>query len=72
MGTVLLTVNEIERLFGCFMQTINNNLRTIFKSNIYRETDVCYSHKYYSLFREMEWEVAFYNLEIIIALAYPN
>lgn len=70
-NTVWLTHYEIASLFGVYTQTIGNNLRAIFKSGILREDEVSYTHRYAvnsATYRERQ--TVYYNLSIIIALAY--
>ncbi|KAA6325507.1 hypothetical protein EZS27_025288 [termite gut metagenome] len=37
---------EIAKLFNCFPQKVEANLRSIFKSHLLWESDVTYTHKY--------------------------
>ncbi|PXV60122.1 virulence RhuM family protein [Dysgonomonas alginatilytica] len=70
-GTVWLTHYEIAFLFGVHTQTINNNLRAIFKSGVLREDEVSYTYRYaVNSSNYTERQAVYYNLDAIIALAY--
>lgn len=70
-NTVWLTQSEIASLFGVYIQTINNNLRAIFKSGILREDEVSYTYRYaVNSVNYRERQTVYYNLNVIIALAY--
>jgi hypothetical protein len=63
-GGVWLTQHQIADLFGVFISAINSNIRSILKSGILRENEVCRRHENGKGFVEM------YNLEMITALAF--
>ncbi|MDH6356551.1 protein-tyrosine kinase [Parabacteroides sp. PF5-9] len=64
-GAVWLTQHQIADLFGCFVSKVNSNIRSILKSGVLRESDVCRTYHYKnSNFVEQ------YNLEMIIALSF--
>jgi hypothetical protein len=68
-NTVKMTVPQIAELFDVYINTINNNLRALFKSNILRQSDIMTECKYTNkkgqlcIYEE-------YNLDAVIALAY--
>ena len=43
-GNVWLTKHELARLFGVFIQTIDANMRSIFKSRILNESEATIDH----------------------------
>ena len=59
---------NISRLFNVFNQKIEMNLRSIFKSQLLREQDVSYIYKYVD--NEIEKQIVYYNLEVLIFLSY--
>jgi len=70
-GTVFLTVNQIAKFLGCFPATVNSHLRSIIKSGVFHEPDICCHYKYMVPNAEYsERQGVLYNLDVIIALAY--
>ena len=67
-GNVWMSKWSMDRLFNCFFQKVEMNLRSIFKSGLLREDDVTYSYRYIE--KGIEKETVFYNLEVIIFLSY--
>ena len=64
-GTVWMTQYQMANLFECFVSKVNSNIRSILKSGILRESDVCRTYHYNNgNFVEQ------YNLEMIIALSF--
>lgn len=63
-GGVWLTQHEIADIFGVFISAINSNIRSILKSEILRESEVCRRRENGKGFVEV------YNLEMITALAF--
>ncbi|NDV96431.1 protein-tyrosine kinase [Dysgonomonas sp. 521] len=62
---VWMTQLEITDLFGCFVSKVNSNIRSILKSGVLHESDVCRMYHYQNgNFVEQ------YNLEMIIALSF--
>lgn len=59
-GNVWLTKHELARLFGVFIQTIDANMRSIFKSRILNESEATITEKQDKLY------VTYYNLEAVI------
>lgn len=66
--TLWMTKHEIADLFNVFVNSIGNNLRTIFKSGILQEENVTRIHKYENNGRPCE--VTEYNLEALIFVSY--
>jgi len=64
VGGVWLTRYEIADIFGVFISAINSNIRSILKSEILRESEVCRRRENGNGFVEV------YNLEMITALAF--
>lgn len=67
-GNVWMTKHELARLFGVFIQTIDANMRSIFKSGILHDSDVTITER-----QENDGKVhyvTFYNLEAIIYLSF--
>jgi hypothetical protein len=63
-----LTVNEMARLLGCFVQTINANLRSIFKKNLLSERECMCCNRYID--KGIEKQTEYYNLEVLTFLSY--
>jgi hypothetical protein len=64
-GNVWMTKHELAGLFGVFVQTIDANMRSIFKSGILYDGDVTITER-----QEKDGKVhyvTFYNLEAIIS-----
>lgn len=60
-----MTQHEIATLFECFVAKVNSNIRSILKSGVLRESDVCRIYRYQNgSFVEQ------YNLEMITALSF--
>jgi hypothetical protein len=57
---------EIAKLFHCFPQKIEANLRSIFKNRLLCEQDVSYTHRYTD--KGIEKQTVYYNLEVLIFL----
>lgn len=62
---ICMTQHEIADLFGCFVSKVNSNIRSIIKSGVLCETDVCQTYHY-----QNGSFVGIYNLEMIIALSF--
>ena len=63
-----MTKYDMLRLFNCYGQKIEMNLRSIFKSRLLNEDEVSYSFRYTD--RGIEKEALYYNLEVLIFLSY--
>ena len=66
--TLWMTKHEIADLFNVFVNTVGNNLRSIFKSGLLREEDVTRIHKYGHNGRQSE--TTLYNMEVLIFVSY--
>ena len=66
--TLRMTKHEIADLFNVFVNTVGNNLRSIFKSGLLREEDVTQIHKYEHNGRQSE--TTLYNMEVLIFVSY--
>lgn len=64
-GEIWMAQWEIAQLFDCFIAKINANIRSILKSGVFHEPDVCRMHHY----RNGD-SVEQYNLVMITALAF--
>lgn len=62
---VWMTQHEITDLFGCFVSKVNSNIRSILKTGVLQEADVCRIYHYKS-----GNYVEQYNLEMIVALSF--
>ena len=66
--TLWMTKHEMADLFNVFVNTIGNNLRSIFKSGLLHKEDVTRIHKYENNGRQCE--MTEYNLEALIFVSY--
>lgn len=62
---VWMTQHEITDLFGCFVSKVNSNIRSILKSGVLREAEVCRTCHY-----QNGSFVEEYSLEMITALSF--
>ena len=58
----------MARLFDCFFQKVDTNIRSIFKSRLLREDDVMYTYRYTD--KGVEKQIEYFNLEVLIFLSY--
>lgn len=64
-GEVWMTQHQIANLFECFVSKVNSNIRSILKSGVLWESDVCRTNHYNNgNFVEQ------YNMEMITALSF--
>ena len=63
-GNVWMTKHELARLFGVFVQTIDANVRSIFKSRLLYDGDD------YNRRNRTKSIVTYYNLEAIVFLGF--
>jgi hypothetical protein len=63
-----LTKSEMARLFNCFFQKVDVNLRSIFKNHLLWEEDVSYTYGYTE--KGVEKQTVFYNMEVLAFLSY--
>jgi hypothetical protein len=59
-----LCKNSIARLFNCFPQKNEMNLRSIYKNQLLRENDISYTYRYTD--KGIEKQIIYYNLEALI------
>ena len=59
---------DFTKLFHCFPQKIEMNLRSIFKNKLLWEEDVTYMYRY--TYKGQERQAVYYNLEVLIFLSY--
>jgi hypothetical protein len=59
---------SIAKMFNCYPQKVEANLRSIFKSRLLYESDVTYTHRY--IYKGIERQSLYYNMEVLIFLSY--
>ena len=67
-GNIWMSKYEILRLFGCFYQKVDKNIRSIFKSCLLLEKDVSFTYRYTD--KGIEKQCEYFNLEMLIFLSY--
>jgi hypothetical protein len=67
-GNVWMSKIYIARLFNCFYQKVDANMRSIFKSRLLIEDNVMYTYRYTD--KGIEKQTEYYNLEVLIFLSY--
>ena len=67
-GTIFLNKYDIAKLFNCFPQKVEANLRSIFKNRLLFESEVTYMHKY--TYKGIERQCLYYNMDVLIFLSY--
>jgi hypothetical protein len=67
-GDLWLTKFEIAHLFGCFVQKIDANLKSIFKERLLWKNDCVYCNRYID--KGIEKQTEYYNLDVLIFLSY--
>lgn len=67
-NTVWLTTVDLSHLLNCYIQEISVNLRSIFKKHLLWEEDVSCIYRYTD--KGIEKQIVYYNLEVLIFLAY--
>jgi hypothetical protein len=63
-----MTKNEMARLLNCFVQKIDANLRSLFKSRLLFEQDCSYCNRYMD--KGIEKHTMYYNMETLIFISY--
>lgn len=63
--TVWLTKHQIADLFGVFVSTVRNNIRSIYKSGLLQRGNVVLQHQ-----TAIGKTIELYNFEMIVALAF--
>jgi hypothetical protein len=59
---------QIAKMFNCFPQKVEANLRSIFKSRLLCEQNVTYMQSY--TYKETERQCLYYNMDVLIFLSY--
>jgi hypothetical protein len=67
-NSLWLNKYEIAKLFSCYPQKIEANLRSIFKNGLLHESDVTYNHRY--TYRKIERQCLYYNMDVLVFLSY--
>ncbi|MDR1368854.1 MAG: hypothetical protein LBJ72_01820 [Dysgonamonadaceae bacterium] len=67
-NTLYINKYEIAKLFNCFPQKVEANLRSIFKNRLLYESDVTFTHRY--TYKGVERQCLYYNMEVLIFLSY--
>jgi hypothetical protein len=67
-NTLWLNKYQIAKLFNCFPQKVEANLRSIFKSRLLWEEDCTYNQRY--TYKGVERQCLYYNMEVLIFLSY--
>jgi hypothetical protein len=68
-GNLWLTKWDIARLFNCFVQKIDANIRSIFKEKLLWEDDVLQTRRYTNS-AGLECQTELYSLEMLMFLSY--
>lgn len=68
-STVWMTTYQIADMFNVFVSAVTSNLRVIFKNRELIESEVMHYHKYIDS-KGRNCGVDYYNLDVIIALAF--
>ena len=66
--SILLTKYEIAKLFNCFPQKVEANLRSIFKNHLLWENECIYNYRY--KYKGVERQCLYYNMDVLIFLSY--
>jgi len=64
-GNIWLSEWQIAKLFDVFVAKVSSNIRSILKSEVLQEDEVCYCHHYTN-----GGSVDLYNLTMVTALAF--
>jgi len=67
-NTLWMSKYEIAKLFNCFPQKIEANLRSIFKNYLLWENECIYNHRY--THKGVERQCLYYNMDVLIFLSY--
>jgi hypothetical protein len=67
-NTLYVNKYEIAKLFNCYPQKVEANLRNIFKNRLLYESDVTYTHRY--TYKGIERQCLYYNMEVLVFLSY--
>jgi hypothetical protein len=67
-NTLWMDKYSIAKMFNCYPQKVEANLRSIFKNRLLYESDVTYTHRY--IYKGVERQCLYYNMEVLIFLSY--
>jgi hypothetical protein len=67
-GNLWMGKYEIAKLFNCFPQKVEANLRSIFKNRLLWEEEVSQTYRYTD--KGIEKQTVYFNLEVLIFLSY--
>jgi len=67
-NTLWVSKTDIYKIFNCFPQKVEGNIRSIFKNNLLNETEVTYLRRY--IYKEIECQRIYYNMDVLIFLSY--
>jgi hypothetical protein len=67
-NTLWMDKYSIAKMFNCYPQKVEANLRSIFKNRLLYESDVTYTHRY--TYRGIERQCLYYSMEVLIFLSY--
>jgi hypothetical protein len=67
-NTLWMDKYSIAKMFNCFPQKVEANLRSIFKNGLLHESDVSCTYKY--TYRGVERQCVYYNMDVLVFLSY--
>jgi hypothetical protein len=67
-NTLWMDKYSIAKMFNCYPQKVEANLRSIFKSRLLYESDITYTHRY--IYKGIERQCFYYNMEVLVFLSY--
>jgi hypothetical protein len=67
-NTLYINKYDIAKLFNCYPQKIEANLRSIFKSRLLWKEDCTYNLRY--TYKGIERQCLYYNMDVLIFLSY--
>jgi hypothetical protein len=67
-NTLWMDKYSIAKMFNCYPQKVEANLRSIFKSRLLYESDVTYTYRY--IYKGLERQCLYYNMDVLIFLSY--
>jgi hypothetical protein len=67
-NTLWMDKYSIAKMFNCYPQKVEANLRSILKNRLLYESDVTYTRRY--IYRGIERQCLYYNMEVLIFLSY--
>jgi hypothetical protein len=67
-NTLWMDKYSIAKMFNCFPQKVEANLRSIFKNGLLYEQDVTYNYRY--TYKGVERQCLYYNMKVLIFLSY--